>query len=485
MNLLFRVVYAHGCRSTHHKFALDALTHLRGPQAPAWRRFFLKYHSDYLLGAKAPDTDFRDFRNHVLHVRDNNWGGAPKAARKWYDLAVVALQERRWAVAAYCLGVLSHYYTDVIHPFHTGQSQAESNVHRACEWSIVKSYRAIYDLTVANDLFPDITIPDGDDWVEQLVLDGAEASNVHYEALIEHYDMARGVRQPPAGLDDTSREILSHLFGHAIAGTGRLIERAVAEADVRPPDVNLTLEAFLATIKVPIAYVAKQLADVRERRLVRAMYRELKETGQVDTTLPEDDRTVRDLYRRECAALKVSSETASSNKGAATAAASGRETRNPKTVAKTSSERPPRFYLETTDDVVEAPSIGPKTARRLAAAGIRTVEDLFNADPYAVAAQVKARHITPDVVRDWQDQARLVCRIPRLRGHDAQILVACDCRSVDEVACADARALWQRATEFAATSAGERVLRGGTAPDLAEVEDWIAWSQSARPLRAA
>ena len=92
-----------------------------------------------LNGAKAPDTDFKDFKNHVLHVSDNNWGGAPRAAKVWYNHAVDALSAKRWSDAAYALGVMSHYYADPIQPFHTGQTEEEGAMHRALEWSIAKS----------------------------------------------------------------------------------------------------------------------------------------------------------------------------------------------------------------------------------------------------------------------------------------------------------------------------------------------------------
>ncbi|MGL4550884.1 MAG: zinc dependent phospholipase C family protein, partial [Gemmataceae bacterium] len=119
MNLLFRVLFAHGCRSTHHKLAMDALCHLRGDKAEKWRNLFLDQHAAYLGGAKAPDAVFKDFRNHVLHVRDGFWGGAPAAAAKWYAATVEALRKENWKAAAYNAGVLSHYYTDPFMPFHT------------------------------------------------------------------------------------------------------------------------------------------------------------------------------------------------------------------------------------------------------------------------------------------------------------------------------------------------------------------------------
>ena len=84
MTLLFRVLYAAHAKGTHHKLALDALNCLGGSDAELWRRVFLKHATVYLQGSKAPDDEFKDFKNHVLHVRDDFWGGAPVKARSWY-----------------------------------------------------------------------------------------------------------------------------------------------------------------------------------------------------------------------------------------------------------------------------------------------------------------------------------------------------------------------------------------------------------------
>ena len=139
MNLLFRIVYAAHASGTHHKLALDALRHLEAMDADMWQRLFLQHAKLYLEGAKAPDIDFKDFKNHVLHTRDGYWGGAPEKVRSWYNHLVEALALEDWPTAAYCAGVLSHYYTDPLQPLHTAQSEAENNVHRAIEWSISKA----------------------------------------------------------------------------------------------------------------------------------------------------------------------------------------------------------------------------------------------------------------------------------------------------------------------------------------------------------
>ena len=77
---LFNVLFVWKCSSTHHKLALDALNQIRGDAAENWRNLCLKNIETYLDGSKAPDNKFKDFKNHVLHVRDNNWGGAVEAS---------------------------------------------------------------------------------------------------------------------------------------------------------------------------------------------------------------------------------------------------------------------------------------------------------------------------------------------------------------------------------------------------------------------
>jgi hypothetical protein len=126
---LFNVLFAWKCSSTHHKLALDALKHIRGDAGKNWKNLCLSEAQTYLDGSKAPDDKFKDFKNHVLHVHDNYWGGAIGATRKWYAATVEALRARKWSEAVYSAGVLSHYFTDPIQPFHTGQSEAEGIVH--------------------------------------------------------------------------------------------------------------------------------------------------------------------------------------------------------------------------------------------------------------------------------------------------------------------------------------------------------------------
>ncbi|MCA9218504.1 MAG: DUF4332 domain-containing protein, partial [Planctomycetales bacterium] len=144
-----------------------------------------------------------------------------------------------------------------------------------------------------------------------------------------------------------------------------------------------------------------------------------------------------------------------------------------------------KFYLDPADPIVDAPSIGPKTAERFHAIGINTVAEFINADPIAMAEAIGYRRITAEIIAEWQIQARLACQIPNLRGHDAQILAACEVTNAQDLSRADSSALFNRVKRFVSTTEGKRILRNGKRPDQDEVSDWIRWSQDSRSLQVA
>ena len=144
-----------------------------------------------------------------------------------------------------------------------------------------------------------------------------------------------------------------------------------------------------------------------------------------------------------------------------------------------------RFFLSRTSDVVQAPSIGPKTAEILHGAGVRTIEELLNVPAERIAEKLNQKRLTAEVVRRWQVQAQLVCRIPELRGHDAQILAACGISTPEALASRTPAELLAIMKPFLESAEGRRVLRSQSGPDLEEVAEWIQWAANARPLRAA
>ena len=144
-----------------------------------------------------------------------------------------------------------------------------------------------------------------------------------------------------------------------------------------------------------------------------------------------------------------------------------------------------RFYLHRESPVVDAPSIGERMAERLQGIEIYTVDDLLNSDPESVAAELDHRRVDADTVVQWQQQATLVCRVPMLRGHDAQLLVAAEVVTPESLAEYDAEELFGMIEPIAHSNDGKRILRGGKLPDLQEITDWISFAQHTRELRAA
>lgn len=490
MNFLYRIVYAAHANGTHHKLALDALSHVEGPDAERWQNLFLKHVGAYLEGSKAPDNTFKDFKNHVLHVRDDYWGGAPEKTEEWYATLLAKLRSEAWSEAAYAAGVLSHYFTDPFHPFHTGQTEAENAIHRACEWSINRSYDALAALGRERFASSGLDVPAGARWLKEFVCLGAETSNKQYEKLIAHYDIHRGVADPPAGLDDTARALVAELIVQASKGFARVLDRAFGESAVAPPQVSLTAEAFLAALQMPVKFIEKKLANAADRTQVLAMYHELQATGGVEATLPEDDRAVRDLHAKEVLKPREAQQAAARAKRIARreppqpAAAQPMQHAAPaSTSTRTESAAPaaaPRAFLKASDDVEAAPSIGSRSAQKLAEAGIFTVADLVAADPAASAGLLRPLGISAETLQLWQDQARLVMDVPGLRGTHAQLLTGAGYHDANAVADADPGTLCAAVLRFAGTAEGQRILRQDGPPPADRIKGWVASAVAAR-----
>lgn len=153
--------------------------------------------------------------------------------------------------------------------------------------------------------------------------------------------------------------------------------------------------------------------------------------------------------------------------------------------AHTPDQDQPEFFLSRASHVANAPSIGPQTAQRLAAVGIRTVDDLLGADPAAVAKAIGMSHITAHTIADWQLQSQLVCQIPELRGYGAQLLVACGFTNPAQIADTRLADLIHEIQEFAGSKPGQRILRGHEIPSAAKIKSWAQNAAQHRPLEAA
>jgi hypothetical protein len=570
MSQLFRVLYANKCTSTHHKLAMDALLQLETVHAAAWQNLFVRNIELYLDGTQAPDRKFKDFRNHVLHVQDNYWGGAVVKAEEWYQRLCEYLRQEDWARSAYAAGVLSHYVTDPFMPLHTAQSEAAGVVHSAVERSVSKSYDALVEsLTDELGGYPPISLSRTDDWLALAIIAGARQANQHYETLIDHYNLELGVRNPSEGLDQECRDLMAKLLGSATITLARIFDRAFDVTTAIPPETSVTLAGYLTTVTTPVFWITKKLADNKDKEVVRAIFREVQLKNRAIESLPEDERTVRAQHAAEvlgiteleleqqepgptgskfgtgtpcrralaefepeavedAAAIDEAESVAqevvtddepkprvlsrlvdkaeddSSFKGAAAVEEHQVQSSADKHADKASEyeeetiEEPvvfervqpkesgsPRFYLELSSPIVDAPSIGGGTAKRLRKAGIRTVADLLECDAELIAEASRASYITAESLTEWQNQSRLQCRVPGLRGHDTQILVACGLTDPNAIGQMTADELLDIVGPFAQSPDGERILRSAGPPEREEVTNWIAWAGLSRSLRAA
>ncbi len=467
---------------------MDSLRYVRAGEFEDWSRLFLSEIQVYMDGAKAPDKKFKDFRNHVLHVSDNFWGGAVSTAEQWYARLIEQLKAKDWQRAVYCAGVLSHYVTDPLMPLHTGQTEDEAQVHKFIEWGTAKIYEELVTTHDAARSLLNWRAPEyrfTDDWLALLIIEGAELSHGHYDVMIDHYDPTHAQKDPTVGFDATCKASLAKLLGWSIRALAFVLDQAILEAAVEPPKRSLTLSTVLSGMATPLFWVTRKLADKTDRAAVQKIWNELQATGKVIHALPEDDRTIRAAHAEEVLGISLEQldakpvrKAGSMHESAATETISISEAIKPKTHSL-------RFYLELDSPVVDAPSIGPKTAARLHQIGINTVEDLVDANVDDATDQLDQSWITQSLFRSWQQQSVLVCRIPGLRGHDAQLLVEIGITRPEELQRANENSVLEKLTALASTKEGERILHSSPPPDLAEVRHWIEFAASSRVLRAA
>lgn len=215
-------------------------------------------------------------------------------------------------------------------------------------------------------------------------------------------------------------------------------------------------------------------ADRSSARSRDAQNRQSTRTPRMVTPTP-------DTFRRSVPALAPEA-----NRTVETRREQKRETKPAATRAKSQTTKQKlKFYLDLEDHIESAPSIGPKTAERFEKIGVFTISDFLKQTAESMATKLNYKRMSADVVRSWQHQARLVCRIPNLRGHDAQLLVACDMVEPEEIASMQPQSLFRVMGPFSETKQGLKIIRSGKKPDLAEITDWIAWAQHTRSLQAA
>jgi hypothetical protein len=311
LSILHSTVFHSVCRTTHHRIVVDALRHLRVPQAEKWTDLFLVQYTELLAGSEAPDERFKDFKNHVLHVAEGNWGGATQEATRWYGRLVDALHRRDLAEAAFATGALSHYFSDPFMPLHTARSEEDTKIHQPLEWSIGRSYGVLQQI-IEHDQggYPELQLPRGsdlkdNDWLAQTILTGATLSHEHYDAVLQHYDLERALHNPLDGMDQECQDRIATCLAHAVVGFARVLERAITAAEVEPPPVETTLLGFAVTAASPVRGIVHHCRNLNDRMKIQAAFDEIQRIGKVIKNLPDDDREVRRVHAEEVLKLPL------------------------------------------------------------------------------------------------------------------------------------------------------------------------------------
>jgi hypothetical protein len=281
-----------------------------------------------------------------------------------------------------------------------------------------------------------------------------------------------------------------------LVGCGLVHPREIAE--VEPSELVEKVEAFLATDRGAailrtgtsheVARLTEWIAEARRKTTsgnASTTNRSSRWTGNATKKTNEHSKSS-GKTRVETATNRVTTRSSSGN-GAAVQAVSSqrRESSRESSSSVKSGEKALRFYLQRQSPVVDAPSIGPRMAERLHAIKIHTVDDLLKASAATIAKDLKLKKVDETLVRSWQQQSKLVCRVPMLRGHDAQLLVAAGITEPERLAQCDPKWLLSQVDPIVQSKEGQSIIRGGAAPDLTEVTDWVRFAQSQRELKAA
>jgi hypothetical protein len=528
MNTIIAILRAAHCKSTHHYFAIDALQTVLSSPGKQLVGMLLAHHGDYLQGAKAPDNVFKDFENHVLHVRDGYWGGAAVTAEKWLEKCLGWLAAGNWKEASYSIGVLSHYFTDPFMPLHTAQSPRETILHRPLEWSVCCSYQSIYEMAcrdLQNDSFP---IASGHHWLTQTILRGAKLANECYEPLLDDYDLNESARFPKLALGRESQRLLAQIFTWVLAGWGGVVDRIANESRIALPNFTLTIPTLVAGLQIPTKKIVAAIESAEQRKEVERILTEFNHTGKVIQNVSPEQRRVAKI-RMDQPELRASSEDVqrsvvnqesemsqnATNRKLPSAVQPRndlqpfssshepnrltsqvvvekeisndqpvRESQAPEPKARlpigSSSESAQRLRLTPGSPIVDAPAIGPKTAARFEAIGMHTVGDLLSRDAEQIAAELAAKWINVRLVSQWQDQARLSCHIERLSAVGSGLLVMSGIRTPEQLACRSATDIMNAIHATAQSTEGQRLLRDHAPPSLKVIQRWIDAAQASK-----
>jgi hypothetical protein len=477
-NSLLAILQRLHCSSTHHYFALDALPLVQTSSGMRLVKVLLRHHKRYLSGATDPDTRFRDFQNHVIHVKDGYWGGAPRMAHKWYDRMQRYLRTNRFSDAAHAAGVLSHYFTDPFQPLHTEHSELEKVLHRPIEQSIYRAYSEIFKIWRESEMEVVFQLSNQATWLGESMLHGSRYANRKCDVLLDQYDLMSAVENPQTGLHVNAKNSLAELFGLAITGWARVLERAAEEAELergKKISFQLTSPAILtAAVRGPFGLLHRHLDNRREQKQIMLMIDEYGNQGKLSRNIPgEVDivHRVADIYQSE-----KQWQPPNSNGQTKVAVNGTRDTDQgvERKLLESSDVRTLVEELAVADSIFAAPSINARDAERLIEVGIQCVDDLLHCSPCDIAQRMNSDAVSAKLITAWQSQASLMVNVRGLGEQASKLLVAAGYTSAESIALTQRVSLHREIREVVADLGGEQCLQSGLYPRISEINSWVA-----------
>ena len=470
------------CNSTHHYFALDALPLVQTPAGERLVRVLLRHHRRYLLGATDPDTRFRDYQNHVIHVKNGYWGGAPRMAHKWYDRMQRYLRTNRFSDAAHAAGVLSHYFTDPFQPLHTEYSELEKVLHRPIEQSIYRGYSEIYQLWRSSQMKVIFQLSNRVSWLGESMLHGSQYANRKFGVLLDQYDLMSAVENPRTGLSSDARNSLAEIFGLAITGWARVLERAAQEAEhereKKIPFHLVSPSMLTSTCRAPFGLLQQYLGSRREQKEIISMIDEYANEGKlVHQTPAEIDvvHRVTDIYQseKEWRLPQLNEDTTLAVKWIDRADHSEQKSRR-----KDANSSKEVNELLARDSVFAAPFICVDAAQRMVEVGVKRIDDFLHDSPRELAERMKLDGVTTQILTRWQSQVALMVKVKGLGEQASMLLVAAGYASAESIALAQRSSIHRAVRKVVADHEGKGLQPQGVSPELyprsSEINSWIA-----------
>lgn len=136
-------------------------------------------------------------------------------------------------------------------------------------------------------------------------------------------------------------------------------------------------------------------------------------------------------------------------------------------------------------NVADVLGLGPRTAGRLQQVGVRTAEQLLDADVQAVATRLDDPRFSAATLADWQREAELRVTIPSLPADAARVLAALGVGNVDTLSRMTPTELLTDLDNVSQTEPRLAWLAKGPRPSVGEVNSWIQCAQLPTLSRAA